>query len=229
VHEMKCKNQISTALLHMPDRSAIEDELDLVIEAKNGSSSAVEQLVDRYDGRIFRIVQNITSNREDAEEVVQNVFLKAFRNLANFRGDSRFYTWLVRIAINESLMKVRGRHRQDISIDDVSENEDRTVFRELADCGPNPEEQYSQEEMRRILAMAIAELGSGCGIVFQLRDIEGLTTEETAKSLNLSVSAVKTRLRRARLHLREFLNVHFTPMKASNNLGSIEERYSAIA
>jgi RNA polymerase sigma-70 factor (ECF subfamily) len=226
---MKCKNQISTTLLHMPDRLAIEDELDLVIEAKNGSSSAVEQLVDRYEGRIFRMAQNITSNREDAEEVVQNVFLKAFRNLANFRGDSRFYTWLVRIAINESLMKVRGRRRQVISIDDMSENEDRTVLRQLRDWGPNPEEQYSQEEIRRILAMAIAELGSGCGIVFQLRDVEGLTTEETAQILNLSVSAVKTRLRRARLHLRESLNVYFTPKKASNNLGTIEERYSAIA
>jgi RNA polymerase sigma-70 factor (ECF subfamily) len=223
------KYQISATLLHMPDRLAIADELEAVVEAMNGSNSAVEQLVDRYEGRIFRVAQNITSNREDAEEVVQNVFLKAFRNLANFRGDSRFYTWLVRIAINESLMKVRGRHPQNISINDVSEDEDRAVLRELADAGPNPEEQYSREELRRILSMAVTELGAECRIVFQLRDIEGLTTEETAQSLNLSASAVKTRLRRARLHLRESLNVHFTPMKASNNLGTIEGRYSAIA
>jgi hypothetical protein len=132
VHEMKCENQTSTTLLHMPDRLAIEDEIELVVEARNGATSAVEQLVDRYEARIFRMAQNITSNPEDAEEVVQNVFLKAFRNLANFRGDSRFYTWLVRIAINESLMKVRGRCPQNISINDVSKDEDRTVLRELA-------------------------------------------------------------------------------------------------
>jgi RNA polymerase sigma-70 factor, ECF subfamily len=228
VHGMKCNNQTSAPLLRMPDRLAVEDELELAAEAKNGSSRAVEQLIDRYEGRIFRMAQNITSNHEDAEEVVQNVFLKAFRNLANFRGDSRFYTWLVRIAINESLMKVRGRRWKDISIDDVREDEDRIVLRELADWGPDPEEQYSQEELRRILAMAVAELGPGCRIVFQLRDIKGFTTEETAQTLNLSVSAVKTRLRRARLHLRYSLNVHFAPMKASNNLGALDVRYSAV-
>ena len=229
VHERKCENHKSTTLMHTPDRSARAEELEVVVKAKNGSSSAVRQLVDRYKGRIFRVAQKITSNREDAEEVVQNVFLKAFRNLANFRGDSRFYTWLVRIAINESLMKVRARRPQNISINDMSEDGDRTILCELADAGPNPEEQYSQEELRRILSMAVTGLGPRCRIVFQLRDIEGLTTEETAQSLKLSASAVKTRLRRARLHLRESLNVHFTPMTASNNLGTIEESYSAIA
>jgi RNA polymerase sigma-70 factor (ECF subfamily) len=221
VHERKCEHQTSTTLPQMPDRSATADELEVVVKAKNGSSSAVEQLVDRYKGRIFRVAQKITSNREDAEEVVQNVFLKAFRSLANFRGDSRFYTWLVRIAINESLMKVRGRRPQNISINDVSEDEDRAVLGDLADAGPNPEEQYSHEELRSILSMAMAELGPGCRVVIQLRDIEGLTTEETARTLNLSVSAVKTRLRRARLHLRESLNVRFRLIKACDNLGTM--------
>jgi RNA polymerase sigma-70 factor (ECF subfamily) len=226
---MKCENQTSTTLLHMSDRSAIADELEVVVKAKNGSRSAVEKLVDRYEGSIFRVAQKITSNREDSEEVVQDVFLKAFRNLANFRGDSRFYTWLVRIAINESLMKVRGRRPQNVSINDGSEDEERTVLHEPADAGPNPEEQYSHEELRRILFMAVAELGPRCRMVFQLHEFEGLTTEETAQSLNLSLSAVKTRLRRARLHLRESLNDHFTSMKASNNIGTIEESFRAIA
>jgi RNA polymerase sigma-70 factor, ECF subfamily len=221
VHERKCEHQTSTTLPQMQDRSAIAGELEVVVKAKNGSSSAVEQLVDRYKSRIFRVAWKITSNREDAEKIVQNVFLKALRNLANFRGDSRFYTWLVRIAINESLMKVRARRPQNISINDVSEREDRTVLHQLADAGPSPEEQYSHEELRRILSMAVAELGPGCRVVVQLRDIEGLTTEETVRPLNLSASAVKTRVRRARLHLRESLNVHFTPIKASNNLGTI--------
>jgi len=226
---MKRKKQTSTTLSQMPDCSVLANELEAVAEAMNGSNDAVEQLVDRYEGRIFRLAQNITSNREDAEEVVQNVFLKAFRNLATFRGDSRFYTWLVRIAINESLMKVRGRRSQNISIDDVSEDEAHPVLHELADEGPNPEEEYSQEEMRRILSMATAQLGPKFRIVFQLRAIEGLTTEETARSLDLSVPAVKTRLLRARLRLRESLSVHFTNLKASNNLGTVEDGYSAIA
>ncbi len=229
MHGTKCEDQTSTTLLRPPDRLFVDEEFELVAEAKNGSSSAVEQLVDRYEDRIFHTAQNITSNREDAEQVVQNVFLKAFRNLAYFRGDSRFYTWLVRIAINESLMKIRGRHWKDISIDDVGDDEDRIILRELADGGPSPEEQYSQEELKRILAMAVAKLGPGCRTVFQLRDIEGLPTEETAQTLNLSVSAVKTRLRRARLLLRHALNACFLPTNASNNIGAIHERYSAVA
>ena len=233
MHERKCEHQTSTTLPQMPDRSATADELEVVVKAKNGSSSAVEQLVDRYEGRIFRVAQKITSNREDAEEVVQNVFLKAFRNLANFRGDSRFYTWLVRIAINESLMKVRGRRPRNSSISDVSEDEDRAVLGELADAGPNPEEQYSHEELRRIRSLAMAELGPGCrALLYQLRDIEGLTTEETARTLNLSVSAVKTRLRRARLHLRESLNVRLTLIKAYSsppNCGAGGSLYRARA
>ena len=192
----------------------------LVGQAKNGSASAFERLVERYERRIFRIAQNIASNHEDAEEVVQNAFVKAFEKLAGFRGDSRFYTWLVRIAINEALMKVRKQRSREasISIDDAT-NHNTIVPRQLEDWGPNPEERYSQEELRGILATAMNELRPGYRIVFQLRDVEGLSIEETARTLDLSVTAVKSRARRARLHLRNSLDAYFRLKKRTESRG----------
>lgn len=186
-----------------------DDEAELVVQARSGAPAAIERLVERYERRLFRLAQNILSNHEDAEEVVQNAFLKAFQKLAAFRGDSRFYTWLVRIAVNEALMKIRRRHCREVSIDAPSEAEDQLIPRELEDWAPNPEERHSQEELRGILAATISKLDPGYRIVFQLRDIEGFSTEDTARTLDLSVPAVKTRLRRARLWLRSSLDVYF--------------------
>lgn len=189
------------------------DETSLVDQARNGSSEAMEQLVGLYEGRLFRLAQNITINHEDTEEVVQNAFVKAFKNLAAFRGDSRFYTWIVRIAVNEALMKVRGRRYREISLDEPKDAGDHTVVREIEDWGPNPERRYSQEELRGILETTISRLRHEYRIVFQLRDVEGFSTEETARALDLSSSAVKTRLRRARFQLRDSLDIYFRPAK----------------
>lgn len=196
-----------------------DDEATLVAQARNGFPAAIEQLVGRYERRLFRLAQNVTGNHEDAEECVQNAFVKAFQNLASFRGDSRFYTWLVRIAVNESLMKIRRRRFTELSIDAAlsdAEGEDHVTPYRLKDWGPNPEERYSREELREILATAISELHPGYRVVFQLRDIEGFSTEETAQTLDLSIAAVKTRLRRARLWLRNLLSARF---QSSNILG----------
>lgn len=187
------------------------DEATLVSQARSGSPAAIEQLVGRYEPRLFRLAQNITGNHEDAEECVQNAFVKAFQNLVSFRGDSRFYTWLVRIAVNEGLMKIRRRRFTELSIDAAlndGKDEDELIPYQLKDWGPNPEESYSQEELRRILETAITELDPAYRVVFGLRDIEGFSTEETAQTLALSIAAVKTRLRRARLWLRNSLNVY---------------------
>ena len=189
------------------------DEAALVAGARNGSAVAIEQLVDRYESRLFRLARNITGNHEDAEEVVQNAFVKAFHNLTAFRGDSRFYTWLVRIAVNEGLMKIRRRRFNELSIDDVADGEGPTVACELQDWGPNPEERYSQEELRSILETTINKLPPAYRIVFQLRDIEGFSTEETARTLGLSVASVKTRVRRARIQLRNSLDIYFGKSK----------------
>lgn len=186
-----------------------EDESQLVAAAKRGDVEAFETLVNRYDRKIFRLAQNITQSREDAEDVMQEAFLKAFEHLGEFQGNSRFYTWLVRIAVNQALMKLRKRRPNEFSLDQDVETEDDVIPREVEDWGPTPEDRYEQTELGRILSEAIAELTPPFRIVFQLRDIEELSTEETAEALGLSVPAVKSRLLRARLKLRQRLNRFF--------------------
>ncbi len=188
----------------------VSDELALVRAAKQGDDSAYEELVRRYERNVFRIAQHITQNREDAEDVVQEAFLKAYTNLARFQEQSKFYTWLVRIAVNEALMKLRRRKpERTVSLDEDIQTEEDSVPREIADWSPNPEQQYGQAELREILTKTVQGLPAGFRTVFVLRDVEGLSTEETAEALDLSVPAVKSRLLRARLQLRERLGKYF--------------------
>jgi RNA polymerase sigma-70 factor (ECF subfamily) len=190
------------------------EELLLVQAAKRGDISAFEQLVKRYDRNVFRIAQHITQNREDAEDVVQDAFLKAYQNLAQFQGNSKFYTWLVRIAVNEALMKLRKRKTdKTVSMDEDVETEDGSVPREVADWSPNPEQLFNQSELNDILTKTIQGLPAGFRTVFVLRDVEGLSTEETADMLGLSIPAVKSRLLRARLQLRDRLSRYFKKAK----------------
>lgn len=195
------------------------DELALVQAAKKGDIAAFEQLVKRYDRNVFRIAQHITQHREDAEDVVQEAFLKAYEHLPQFQEQSKFYTWLVRIAVNEALMKLRKRRPERmVSLDQDIETEDATIPREVADWSPNPEQLYDQGQLREILGRTIQGLPSSFRTVFVLRDVEGLSTEETAEALNLSVPAVKSRLLRARLQLRERLSKYFrTPQGGDGN------------
>lgn len=193
----------------LPSTVAKEDEPILVAAAKGGDISAFETLVGRYERKIFRLTQNITQNREDAEDAMQEAFLKAFEHLGEFQGNSRFYTWLVRIAVNQALMKLRKRRPNQVSIDEDIDTGEETIPREVEDWGPSPEDRYEQRELSGILNSVITELDPSFRIVFQLRDIEELSTEETAEMLGLSVPAVKSRLLRARLKLRQKLNRYF--------------------
>jgi RNA polymerase sigma-70 factor (ECF subfamily) len=187
----------------------VEESL-LVEAARGGDMAAFEALVRRYDRNVFRIAQHITQNREDAEDVVQDAFLKAYQNLGQFQGQSKFYTWLVRIAVNEALMRLRRRRPERmVSIDEDLKTEEDSMPREIADWSPNPEQQYTQAELKEILGKTIQGLPPSFRTVFVLRDVEGLSTEETAAALELSVPAVKSRLLRARLQLRERLNKYF--------------------
>ena len=186
-----------------------DDEKQLVAEACHGSITAIDQLVGFYERRLFRLAQNIIGNNEDAEEAVQTAYMKASRNLAAFRGDSRFYTWLVRITVNESLMKIRGRRHNQVSIDDFNERGNVVIPFSLRDQRPNPEERYRHEELRAILTTNINRLKPGERTVFKLCDVEGFSTQETARTLGLSLPAVKARLRRARVSLRNLLNPYF--------------------
>ena len=167
--------------------------------------------MNRYESKIFRLTSNITHNREDAEDAMQDAFLKAYSHLDSFQGDSRFYTWLVRIAANEALMRLRKRRPNQFSLDEPieTENESDLLPREIEDWRPNPEKEYGEAETNKILAEVIEKLEPDYRIVLVLRDLEELSTQETAETLGLSVTAVKSRLLRARLKLREKLDRYF--------------------
>lgn len=186
------------------------DELSIVTRARNGDAEAFNELVNRYESKIFRLARHITQSQEDSEDIMQETFLKAFEHLDDFQGNSKFYTWLVRIAVNQSLMKLRKRRGDRlVSLDEPFDTGEETVTREIAVWEENPEHTYSREEIREILERAVEGLPPIFRTVFVLRDIEELSTEETAATLNLSVPAVKSRLLRARLRLREKLTRYF--------------------
>ncbi len=188
----------------------LANEVTLVAEAQAGNAEAFTTLVNQYDRNIYRLALNITGNQADAEDVLQETFLKAYTRLRLFQGHSRFYTWLVRIAINEALMELRRRRAgRSIPLDQPIETGEDELPREIEGWDENPEELYAQQELREILAEALERLEPAFRSVFVLRDVEDLSTAETAALLNLSVSAVKSRLMRARLELRERLNKYF--------------------
>ena len=193
----------------LPSTIVREDEGSFVTAAKAGDLSAFEELVNRYERRIFRLAMNITQNREDAEDATQDAFMKAFTHLDSFQGGSRFYTWLVRIAVNESLMRLRRRRPNVVSLDEPTETDEDLVPRQVEDWGPTPEQRYARTEMNSILTNSISDLDPIFRTVFLLRDVEGLSTEETAETLGVSTPAVKSRLLRARLKLRQKLNPFF--------------------
>jgi RNA polymerase sigma-70 factor (ECF subfamily) len=186
------------------------DDLDLVHASKNGDIAAFEQLVKRYDRKLFRIAQSVTHNREDSQDAVQEAFLKAFQNLGEFREESKFSTWLIRITLNQSLMKLRKqRTAREASLNEDFQAEGNILPIEVTDWAPNPEQLYWASELRDILIKCLEELSPILQTVFVLRDIEGLTIEQTAEVLKVSQTAVKARLWRARLQLRESLTKYF--------------------
>jgi RNA polymerase sigma-70 factor (ECF subfamily) len=187
----------------------VEDSV-LVERVREGDREAFNELVDRHARKIFRLARHITKNEDDASDVLQDAFLKAYTRIDQFHGDSKFYTWLVRIAVNEALMRLRKRRGdKTVSLDQDVETEDGAMRREVADDGEDPEEAFGREETRVILERAIDSLADTYRSVFVLRDVEGLSTEEAAEMLDLSISAVKSRLLRARLQLREKLRRRF--------------------
>jgi len=188
----------------------IDEEAAVVARARLGNANAFNELLRRYERKIFRLALHITQNREDAEDVLQESFLKAYEHLDQFQGQSKFYTWIVRIAVNQALMKLRKRKSdRSVSLDDTVDTGEDTIVREIAAWDENPEQKYSREELNRILTSAVDGLAPIYRAVFVLRDIDGLSTEEAAEALDLSVPAVKSRLLRARLQLREKLTRYF--------------------
>jgi RNA polymerase sigma-70 factor, ECF subfamily len=188
-------------------RVAAGGDLDLVHASKKGDVEAFEQLIKRYHQRLLRIAQSVTRSREDSQDAVQETFLKAFQKLGDFREDSQFSTWLFRITVNQSLMKVRKQRTiREVSLDETfGSDEDVSPF-EVPDPAAAPEEPCWASELRGIFLKALQELRPILRTVFILRDVEGLTVEQTAKVLSVSQEAVKARLWRVRLQLRERLS-----------------------
>ncbi len=182
------------------------DDHALVEAARGGDRGAFSDLVNRHARRIYRTARHMTKNDADAEDVLQEAFIKAYSKLNQFQGDAQFSTWLTRIAVNEALMRLRKRRNsKTVSLDEEMQTEDGSISREVADKRETPEETLGREETRALLEQAVDSLAEGYRTVFVLRDVEGFTTEETAEMLDLSISAVKSRLLRARLQLRDKL------------------------
>jgi RNA polymerase sigma-70 factor (ECF subfamily) len=210
---------MSTSSVQLEAFTATSDDITLVRACQNGDDSAFEILVERYDGKLLRIAERITHNQEDSQDIVQETFLNAFRHLNEFRGDAQFSTWLIRIAVNQSFMKLRKQRAViEFSIDEDFRGDGHTLPLELADWAPNPEELYKTSELRDILAKELRELRPTMRSVFVLRDIEGLSIAETAAILGVSQGTVKSRLLRARLELRERLSKYFSRQIVASQL-----------
>ena len=182
------------------------EEQALLLAAKTGDSAAFEILCKQSANTVFHLARRIMRNNEDAEDVVQESFQQAFIHLQRFNGDSRFSTWLSRIAINAALMKLRRkRHVRDASLDESSGTGELSPRIDLEDQGLNPEQLYAQKERQRILSQVMNELTPGTRKAIELRELGERSTEETAQIMGISVTAVKARVFHGRRRLRERL------------------------
>jgi RNA polymerase sigma-70 factor, ECF subfamily len=202
-------NRSKPTILDSSDPGA--DEV-LVSAAKNGNQRAFELLVERHQQRMLAFARRYTRVREDAEDVVQQTFQKAFIHLNKFQGKSSFSTWLTRIAINESLMLLRhGRALREIPVDDSHDQGGAASAMEIPDASPDPETSYLRRERVRILSDTLGNLRPGLRLAIALHELAELSTDETARRMGISVGAVKTRLFHARRKLREKLSRYMKP------------------
>jgi len=215
-------------------RLVTQEEAALVAGAKIGDAAAFELLVQRHERKIFSLAQRMTRNREDAEDVVQQSFQKAFVHLKNFEGESLFSTWLTRIAINEALMLLRRRRgSREVPIAESNTEDETALPLDIPDAGPNPEDSCLQREQERILSAAVNELTPGMRKAIELRELGELSTGETAQIMGLSVGAVKARVFHGRRKLRETLKPYVESVRTYGNQAlrtkrSIRDRSRAI-
>jgi RNA polymerase sigma-70 factor (ECF subfamily) len=192
-------------------------DVALVAAAKNGNGKAFEILFERHERKIFFVAQRITRTRQDAEDVVQQSFQKAFTHLRKFEGRSAFSTWLTRIAITEALMLLRkSRGLREMLVDDLTGNEETTPGLEIPDTSPDPEAIYSQRESAEMLSAAMNELSPGTRRAMELRDLDERSSEETARIMGISVSALKGRMFHGRRKLRKRLKQSVASRRIGN-------------
>lgn len=185
-------------------------EEELVERAKKGDIKAFEELVKKTQDKIYNLGLKFFGNKDDAYDLLQETYIKAYEALPNFEGKSSFSTWLYRIATNFALMKLRKEKIKKISIDEIKEKSDGSYENiEISDWTDNPYFHYKNEELREILNSAIDSLPPKYKTIFILHDIEGLSIPEVAEILSLSIPTTKTRIHRSRLYLREKLQEYF--------------------
>ena len=183
-----------------------DDEQSLIARICKGEPSLFATLVKPYERRVYATALALLRNDADAQDVAQEAILKAFANLRQFRGESKFSTWLIQITVNEARMRQR-KQRADLfePIAELQDEEGAYTPRDFADWREIPSEALERSEIRALLAKALASLAQKYREVFILRDMEQISIEETAEVLNISIASVKTRLLRARLMLRDIL------------------------
>jgi len=207
MHAQDLKNDHGRATGWVGERLTIpREESEFLAAAKRGDSAAFETLCIQSASKVFHVAWRMMRNNEDAEDVVQESFQRALVHFGSFNGDSRFSTWLSRIAINTSLMKLRKKHRLwEVSLDEPAETEEPSARIEVEDQSPNSEQLYAQKERQRILSDAMNELAPGMRKAMELREIDERSIKETARIMGISVSAVKARVFHGRKKLRERL------------------------
>lgn len=195
--------------------TATDDEL--VKRAQNDDERAFGELVTRYESKVYSLAMKMLRNPEDAEDVLQDTFLRAYRGIKSFKGNSTFSTWIYRITANSALMRLRKKQLPQVSIEDADEREAPIS---IADWAPGPVEQLLNQEMQRVMDEAVEALPPEFRQVFILRDIEELSNADVAEILDLSVAAVKSRLHRARLKVRNRLGQYFSETRANRATGA---------
>lgn len=184
-----------------------EQEALLIARIQRGERELFYELIRPYEKRVFVISFTILRNEAEAQDAAQDAFLKAFKYLSQFRSESRFSTWLIQVAINEARQRQRRSHLEIMRPIEDQENEDGTYTpRDFADWREIPSEALERQEVREKLVSALASLAQKYREVFILRDVEHMSIDETAQALGISAGAVKTRLLRARLMLRDLLS-----------------------
>lgn len=184
---------------------------ELVHRSQQDDERAFGELVTRYESKVYSLAMKMLRNPEDAEDVLQDTFLRAYRGIKSFKGNSTFSTWIYRITANSALMRLRKKQLPQVSIEDSDE---RDAPISIADWAPGPVEQLLNQEMQKVMDEAIDALPAEFRQVFILRDVEEMSNAEVAEILDLSVAAVKSRLHRARLKVRNRLAQYFSETKA---------------
>jgi RNA polymerase sigma-70 factor (ECF subfamily) len=186
-----------------------EDQQELSLELlHSGDRAEIARLVDIHSTQIYRLALKMLANPQDAEDVLQNTFLKAIQALSKFKGRSSISTWLYRIAVNEALMTIR-RRKPEVDLQINAEDDDDLLLTSFTDWCCLPESELMSSEAQNHLDKAIQQLSEKLRVVFILRDIEKLSIQETSKALGITETSVKTRLLRARLKMREFLSEYY--------------------